>query len=104
LGDVETVTVKVAVGRTVANCLPPAKTAPMIRQAAQEALGHRHAPLVVKTPVTLGIEFLRSLQAERAELMPGAKRTGARSVEWTGEDMAAAYRTWRAFVYLAGPF
>jgi D-amino peptidase len=104
LGDVETVTVKIAVGRTAADCLPPAKTAPIIRQAAQKALERKRAPLVVKTPVTLGIEFLRSLQAERAELMPGAKRTGARSVEWTGEDMAMAYRTWRAFVYLAGSF
>jgi D-amino peptidase len=104
LGDVETVTVKMAVARCAADCLPPARTAPVIKQAAQKALGRKRAPLVVKPPITLGIEFLRSIQAERAELMPGARRTGARSVEWTGEDMAAVYRTWRAFVYLAGNF
>lgn len=102
LGDVETVTVKIAAGRTAANCLPPAKTAPIIRQAAQKALERKRAPFVVKPPITLGLEFLRSLQAERAELMPGVRRTGARSIEWTGDDMAAAYRAWRALIYLAG--
>ena len=102
LGDVETVTVKIAVARNAANCLPPVKTAPIIRQAAQKALERRHAPFVVEPPITLGLEFWRSVQAERAELMPGAKRTGARVVEWTGEDMVSAYRAWRALVYLAG--
>jgi len=102
LGDVETVTVKIAVGRNAADCLPPAKTAPIIRQAAQKALERKHAPLAVKRPIILGIEFWRSLQAERAELMPGAKRTGPRSVEWVGEDMVSVYRTWRAFTMLAG--
>ena len=107
LGDVETVTVKIARGRCAADCLPPAKTAPIIRQAAQsavqKALERKPAPFVVQTPITLGIEFVRSIQAERAELMPDAKRTGARSVEWVGEDMPSVYRTWRAFAYLAGP-
>ena len=102
LGNVETVTVKIAVGRNAADCLPPGKTAPIIRQAAQKALERKHAPLVVQRPITLGIEFWRSLQAERAELMPGAKRTGPRSVEWVGEDMVSVYRTWRAFTLLAG--
>jgi D-amino peptidase len=102
LDDVETATVKIAVGRTAADCLPPSKTAPLIRQAAQKALERRHAPLVVQRPITLGIEFWRSIQAERAELMPGAKRTGPRSIEWVGEDMVSVYRTWRAFTMLAG--
>jgi D-amino peptidase len=102
LGDIETVTVKVAVGRTAANCLPPGKTAPIIRQAAQQAVRRKHSPLALPHPVTLGIEFWRSVQAERAELMPGAQRTGPRSVKWVGEDMVSVYRTWRAFIYLAG--
>jgi D-amino peptidase len=102
LGDVETVTVKIAVARNAADCLPPAKTAPIIRKAAQKALEHKHAPFAVEPPITLGVEFWRSVQAERAELMPGAKRIGPRSVEWTGNDMVTAYRAWRALVYLAG--
>jgi D-amino peptidase len=102
LGEVETVTVKVAVGRSAADCLPPGKTAPIIRQAAQKALERKHAPLVVQPPITLGIEFWRSIQAERAELMPGAKRTGPRSLEWVGEDMVSVYRAWRALTMLAG--
>jgi D-amino peptidase len=106
LGDVETVTVKIAVGRNAADCLPPAKTGPIIRQAAQQAVQNaqerKRAPFTVKSPILLGIEFLRSTQVERAELMPGARRTGPRSIEWEGSDMVSVYRTWRAFVYLAG--
>jgi D-amino peptidase len=102
LGNIETVTVKIAVGRNAANCLPPAKTAPIIKQAAQKALERKHTPLVVPAPITLGVEFWRSVQAERAELVPGAKRTGPRSIEWVGQDMAAVYRTWRAITTLAG--
>jgi len=102
LGGIETVTVKIAVGRTAANCLPPAKTAPIIKQAAQKALERKHTPLVVPSPITLGVEFWRSVQAERAELLPGAKRTGPRSIEWVGQDMVAVYRTWRALTTLAG--
>ncbi len=106
LGDVETVTVKIARGRCAADCLSLAKTAPIIRQAAQRAVQkvqeRKCAPFVVQSPITLGIEFIRSIQAERAELMPGAKRTGARSIEWVGDDMPSVYRTWRAFAYLAG--
>jgi len=102
LGDIETVTVKIAVGRNAANCLPPAKTALIIKQAAQQALARKHTPLAVPSPITLGVEFWRSVQAERAELLPGAKRTGPRSIEWVGQDMAAVYRTWRALTTLAG--
>jgi D-amino peptidase len=102
LGDVETVAVKIAIGRCAADCLPPARTAPIIRQAAQKALDHHRVPFTIQPPITLGIEFLRTMQAERAELMPGARRTGVRSVEWMGDDMPSVYRTWRAFVYLAG--
>ena len=106
LDDIETVTVKIAVGRNAANCLPPAKTAPIIKQAAQtaaqKALERKHTPLVVPAPITLGVELWRSVQAERAELLPGAKRTGPRSIEWVGQDMVAVYRTWRAITTLAG--
>ncbi len=102
LGDVETVTVKIAVGRTAANCLPPTKTAAIIKQAAQKALERKRTPLVVQPPITLGVEFWRSIQAERAELLPGARRTGPRSVEWIGQDIIAVYRAWRALTTLAG--
>lgn len=100
LGDVETVTVKTAVGRNAAECLPPARTAEMIRTAAARALARPMSPFVVKPPITLGVEFMRSVQAEKAELVPGARRSGPRSIEWTGDDMVAMYRTWRAVTNL----
>lgn len=100
LGDVETVTVKTAVGRTAAECLPPARTSEMIRAAAAQALARAREPFVIQAPITLGIEFMRSSQAEKAQLIPGARQSGPRTVEWTGEDMTVIYRTWRALTGL----
>lgn len=100
LDDVEVVTVKNAVGRTAAECLPPARTAEMIRAAAARALNRQREPFVVSLPITLKVEFMRSIQAEKAELIPGARRAAPRCVEWTGDDMIAVYRTWRALTNL----
>ncbi len=100
LGDVEVVTVKTAVGRTAAECWPPARTAEMIRAAAARALTRSRPPFVLQPPITLSVEFMRSVQAEKAALLPGAQRSGARVVEWTSADMVTAYQTWRAITGL----
>jgi D-amino peptidase len=100
LGDVETVAVKTALGRTAADCLPPAQTAALIRTAARQALARSRAPFVLEPPITVHVEFMRSVQAEMAELIPGTQRVGAREVSWTGPDMVAVYRTWRALASL----
>jgi len=98
--DVETVTVKTALGRTAAECLSPARTAEMIRAAAERALSHRRLPYVLQAPITLNVEFMRTTQAEKATLIPGACRSSPRTVEWIGDDMVMTYRTWRAITGL----
>ncbi len=100
MGKVQTVTVKIAVGRTAAECLPPARTGEMIRAAAARALADAQAPFVIPPPITLKVEFMRSVQAEQAQLIPGARRSGPRVLEWTGNDMVAIYQTWRAMTNL----
>jgi D-amino peptidase len=100
LGDVETVTVKTAVGREAADCLPPAQTAELIKSAATRALSRSRAPFVIQSPITLSVEFMRTLQAEKAEIVPGARRSGPRALEWTAESMVDVYKAWRALAAL----
>jgi D-aminopeptidase len=91
-------TVKIRRIRTAADCLPANRAN---HRQVRKSVG-APAPPCRQRPITLGIEFWRSIQAERAEMIPGTKRTGPRSVEWVGEDMVSIYRTWRALVTLAG--
>ena len=52
------------------------------------------------TPVIVAVEFIRSEMADAASLLPGARRSDKR-IEVTADDMAAAYRAFRAMVGLA---
>jgi D-aminopeptidase len=73
-----------------------------IRVAAKAAVvGPNPEPFVVSAPVTLGIEFVTSLQADGAATMPGAQRVSGRRVEWTGEDMITVFRAMEAMLALA---
>ena len=46
-------------------------------------------------------EFIRSEKADAAAILPGAERVGGKRVEFTAEDMPAAYRAFRSLVGLA---
>ncbi len=105
LGPVETAVVKQAHSRMAAECLPPAVTAELIAQAATRALGRLQkgeapAPLRLAYPVTVAVDFNQSEMADRAALMPGARRAG-RTVEATLPDMPEAYRAFRTLLALA---
>jgi D-amino peptidase len=102
LGSVETVAVKDGLSRTAARCLPIEVAHTRIAQAAQRAVAHPAQPFVVEPPITIAVEFARTFQADLAALAPGVERTNGRRVEWTGDDMPAVYRAWRALVTLAG--
>lgn len=106
LGDIEVVVVKQAVGRTAAECLPPAVTQEKIRKAAKRAVkrlaaGQAPAPLRLTTPITVAIEFVRAEQADAASIMPGAQRVAGKRVEYVAEDVLTAYRAFRSLVGLA---
>jgi D-amino peptidase len=101
LGNIETVAVKDGVSRTAAHCLPIEVAHTRIAQAAQRAVARPGQPFVVEPPITLAVEFARTCQADLAELAPSVQRTSGRRAEWTGDDMPAVYRAWRALVTLA---
>lgn len=105
LGQIETVVVKQASGRMAAECLPPEVAQQKIYEAARRAVGRLRAgqapePLHLSPPITVAIEFVNSEMADRAAILPGARRAGRR-IEFTADDMPAAYRAFRAAVALA---
>jgi D-amino peptidase len=99
---VETVVVKHAVGRFAARSLPPAEACRRIRAGATAALGRRHAPLRLQSPIQLEVEFALTQMADMAELVPGARRTAGRRVGYVHEDYREVFRAWRAMYNLAG--
>lgn len=106
LGALETVVVKRATGFTSAECLPPSVTQPLIREAASRAVirlkeGSAPKPFVVAPPVRVAIEFLQPQMSEQAARLPGAQRIDGKRIEFTAEDMPAAYAGFRAAVKLA---
>ena len=106
LPGVETAIVKTASGRFAAQCLPPAQTGPLIRDAARRAVqrflaGTGPSPLRVAQPVTLRIEFSASHMGDTAGMLPGAVRLDGRTIECQAADMPAAYLQFRAAAELA---
>ena len=106
VGDLETVVVKNTVSRFAADCLPPAVaqaqiTAGAKRAFARLAAGKAPAPLAVKTPITVRIEFHFSEMGDVAARLPGSRRLDGRTIEFDAPDMPAAYTSFRAAVTLA---
>ena len=104
---IEVVAVKKASGRQAAECLPPNLAQQLIRKAACKAVtsfkeGQQLAPVQVKLPVHITIEFLNSAMTDSASLLPVLTRIDGRRVEVQAEDMPSAYRYFRAAVALAG--
>jgi D-amino peptidase len=85
---VRTVAVKEAIDRYVAICLPPARTGPMIREAAAEACrgAASFRPLVAETPYRWEMTLTNPSSAGRAALVPGVERVGAREIAWSFDD------------------
>ena len=106
LGDLETVPVKHATGRTAAECLPPKVAQSMIQKAAAQAVARlvrrkAPAPLILDEPISLAVEFMNSAMADHAMRMPGTERDGT-CVSLSLPDMLMAYNAFRAMVALAG--
>jgi len=102
LGDVETVAVKEAYSRQAARCLPPERARALIRTGARAALARKRAPLVIPGPYTLTLDLLNTALADMAELLPGARRTGPRRLEYTADDYLTVYKAFRTMIALAG--
>jgi D-amino peptidase len=105
LGEVETAVVKKASGRMAAELLPPAQAQALIQAAARSAVkrlaeGRAPQPLRLPAPVHMAVEFVQSEMADKAALLPGAKRSG-RCVEYSADDMVTIYAAFRTLLALA---
>jgi len=104
LGDaVHCVVVKEAVSRHAAKSVAPAVACRLIRDAAADALRQKPLPrpYIVQAPVSLEVDFQLTVMADRAELLPGAKRAGPRTIAYMHEDYRELFRAWRALYNLA---
>lgn len=99
--EVETVIVKEAVGRFAARSVAPAVACERIRTGAAAALRRTHAPFTFAPPIRLEVEFAVTQMADMAELVPGSRRTGGRTVGYSGDDYREVFRAWRAMYNLA---
>jgi D-amino peptidase len=102
LGDaVTSVVVKEAVSRHAARSLAPAVARQRIRAAATSALRQPGKLFLIPPPLTLEVDFAATVQADMAELLPGSRRTAARTVAYQHDDYGELFRAWRAMYNLA---
>lgn len=87
VGNVETVAVKDGIGKA-ASMIHPARAQEMIQNGVAAALRNLKAykPYKPSAPYKLEIVFTDENQAQRASWVPGAVRTGERSVTFTSAD------------------
>lgn len=104
LGDVDTVAVKSAVGRLAARSLHPARARRMIREAAAKAVRERarFRPFRLDPPYALELDTITTAMADAAELMPGALRSGDRTLCYETGDVHTLFRALMALLRLAG--
>ena len=86
-GDIETVVVKEGIGQA-GKMLHPKKTQEMIKKKTEKALKRLKdfKPYKLNPPIKLEITFTDERSANRASWIPGAKRTGDRSISFTSND------------------
>lgn len=96
-----TVTVKTGVARSAARCLPPSVARQRIEAAATEAVRCRGKAFALPPPVVARVTFMRTDQADMAEMIPGVERLDGRTVSYQHDDMRVLFRVWRAMLALA---
>ncbi|MEW5899866.1 MAG: M55 family metallopeptidase [Acidobacteriota bacterium] len=93
LGEVSTVAVKEGIGKA-GKMIHPEKAKKLIKAAAVDALKNlaKCKPFKLTSPVTMEISFTREDLAAKAAWIPGARRTGNRSVAFTHNDFLEVLR------------
>ncbi len=99
-----TAAVKEATGRVAARMFPAEQARQRLREAAREAIAKRASmqPFRINGPYTFDVEFHNSGQSEMPLMLPGVKRTGARSVSFAATDYIDGFKQLRAIIALAG--
>lgn len=100
---IETVVTKEAYTRYAAKTISPQAARTAIAAGVRRALARRNEirPVHITTPITLGAEFTNTGYADNVAMIPGAHRTGPRTVTYVAHDMLEAYRVSRLMMMLA---
>jgi len=101
----EYVVVKRGVGTHGAESIHPSEACDRIRAAAKAVVRRARdagtfQPLVLPTPIEIGIDFHRPVQADWAAVVPGAWREGDRGVRYRAADATEAYRAFLSLMRL----
>jgi D-amino peptidase len=103
LPAIEAVAVKRAVSRTAAASITPAAARSRIADAVRRALARDVRACLLTPPpppIVLDVTFLRTAQADVAELLPGSERTEGRTVRFTAGSYPDVFRACRALLLL----
>ena len=96
LGPIETAIVKEAIDRLVGNCLPPARTRDLIREAAARAVRRVKAGEIaarrVAGPVTFRVTFKSTAGTTLPTLFPEIRKIDSKTIEVFGPDYLQAFR------------
>lgn len=105
LGQIETATVKHAIGFYSAEMLPPEESQRLIRDGVKRAVERREEikPYKISHPVKLEIRFNDVVIAELASYLPGVERTSGNTIVFTGRDMTEVSKFLIAMLYLRVP-
>ena len=103
LGEIEVAIVKEAAGRYSARCLHPQQARDLIREKASNTIRRlkEFKPFRPKTPVELEVDFVDTGMVDMSELLPYARRIGARTVHYESESYLNVYGALRAMISLA---
>jgi D-amino peptidase len=101
--NVVTVRTKDAAGRFAAKMLHPSKVCEELRDGASRAIENAASlkPLKPTARSEVELAFLTSAMADMAELIPGTRRAGARSVAYGARDYLEVYKAMLAMVRIA---
>lgn len=102
-GDLETAVVKTSIDRTVAHCLPPAQSHPILRTAAQRAVEKTAVarPLEFEAPVRLEVTFKTTPQAHICSWFPTVERVDSKTIAITADTYPLAFQQMRACLMLS---
>jgi D-amino peptidase len=100
---VEAVAVKEPIGRTAALSYQPVEARRRIKEGAARALKRVKdlKPLTLPRPVSLEVELMYTVMADRCMLIPGVTREGPRSVAYKAKDAEQAFSVFMACLVLA---
>jgi len=93
-------------GRHSAELLPPADTAPLLREAAKKAVRKAREGLsprlALQAPFVMDLAFHRTIQADAAAFAPGSYRLDGRTLRYESKDLLDVRRWLCAALDLAG--